>query len=154
MPRQKLTREMKARIVTLLAVLTPPSEVRDTLEKEFGVKVPVTSIVYYDASSSETRLAKEYKDLFNTTREKYFKDVSKIPIAHEAYRLRKLQETLEREETRENTVGVRETLEQAAKEVGGAFTNKRELTGKDGSALVPTALTVNFVKPGTGNAGS
>lgn len=63
-------------------------------------------------------------------------DVSTIPIAQQAYRLRVLQRSLVKVEGQGNVSMVAQLLEQAAKESGGAFTNRRELTGKGGGPLV------------------
>ena len=53
-----------------------------------------------------------------------------------------LQRNLERADSRGNAAMVSTLLEQAAKELGGAFTNKRELTGKDGQPLAVNSTNV------------
>lgn len=65
-----------------------------------------------------------------------------IPIDQQSYRLHVLQQNLERAEQRGNAGLAISILEQAAKELGGAFTNRRELTGKNGQAL--TIATANL----------
>lgn len=142
----KLSTAVKVRIVTMLASFERPSVVRDTIKKEFGVDVGMTAIVYYDPETSGTQVAKKWCRLFEETRARYIKDAARVPIMQQAYRARKLQRVLDLEEERTNTVGMRETLEQAAKEQGGAFTNKRELSGANG-APVPLEMTVRFVQP-------
>jgi hypothetical protein len=148
MPRQKLTREMKLMITVQLAMFNTPSKVRDMVQEEYGVKLRLNTIVYYDPTTADSKVAKEYRDLFEKTREKFITDCARVPIMHKAYRARALQRILDEEFERKNTVGARETLEQAAKEEGGVFTNRRELTGKDGAQLPVAALTVAFVQPG------
>jgi hypothetical protein len=136
----------KIMIVTQLACMETPSEVRDTIEKEYGIRCNLSTIVYYDPTTAESRLGDKWKDLFDKTRAKFLTDCGRVPIMHKAYRARMLQKLLDVEIDRKNTVGARETLEQAAKEEGGAFTNKRELTGKDGAPLA-AGMTVRFVRP-------
>jgi hypothetical protein len=46
----------------------------------------------------------------------------------------------EKAEAQGNMVLASSLLEQAAKEMGGAFTNRRELTGKDGGAVEVKSL--------------
>ncbi|KIC21722.1 hypothetical protein, partial [Leisingera sp. ANG-Vp] len=52
-----------------------------------------------------------------------------------AVRLRTLQRMAEKAETMGNTVLAKGLLEQAAKEVGNAYTNRRELSGPKGGPM-------------------
>jgi hypothetical protein len=119
------------------------------VEKEFGFAPPLTSCLYYDPTSrADVDLAPKWRQLFETTRASYLTEVSRVPIMHKAYRMHQLQRALEKEWDRENLVGVRETLKQAAEEEGGIFTNRREFTGAGGKDLPIAALTVQFVEAG------
>lgn len=153
-PIRRLTREIKAMIVTELACFSGPAEIRDLVEKEFGYRIThLSQIIYYDPTSAHTDLSDGWRKLFEVTREKYLKDVGRVPIMHKAYRARQLQKILDIESERKNTVGARDTLKQAAEEEGGVFTNRRELTGAGGKDLPVAALTVEFVQaPGKANA--
>ncbi|MDH8602355.1 DUF2280 domain-containing protein, partial [Klebsiella pneumoniae] len=73
-------------------------------------------------------------DLFNRTRDRFLNEISDIPIANKAYRLRVLQRMSTTAEGMKNLGMTAQLLEQAAKEVGDAYSNKQkfELTGKDG----------------------
>ena len=147
--RHKLTREQKTFIVTHLACMDSPSTVRDDFVKEYGVKLTLQTIVWYNPEVDVGKqLATEWIDLFERTREQFINDTGRVPIANKAYRMRKLQQILDTELERKNTVGARDTLKQAAEEDGGKFTNKHELTGQNGSPLMPS-LAVTFVDPGT-----
>jgi Uncharacterized conserved protein (DUF2280) len=75
--------------------------------------------------------------LFDSTRKSFIEKVGEIPIAHKAYRLKELQKIYDKQESAkvQNFVEMRNTLEHAAKESGGMFTNQRVLTGKDGGAI-------------------
>ena len=68
-----------------------------------------------------------------------------MPVAHQAYRLRVLNRALERAEKSGNTTLVLQILEQAAREMGGAFTNRREVTGKGGGPIQQQAVTAEQV---------
>lgn len=71
-------------------------------------------------------MAQKWKELFYATRRQFLEEITEIPISQKVYRLKKLQENLDIYERMRNYKGINECLEQAAKEVGGAFTNKRE----------------------------
>ena len=73
-------------------------------------------------------------ELFNETREKFDAGLIDIPIANKHFRLKQYQKQLER--NAKNTVMSLKILEQAAKDVGGQFTNRQELTGKNGEPLM------------------
>jgi hypothetical protein len=151
-PPRRLSKDMKIMIVTQLAMYTKPAEVRDMVEKEFGYRIPtINTIVYYDPTQADVELAKEWIVMFNKTRERFLKEVARVPIMNKAYRAHQLQRIHEKEKERENTVGERDTLKQAAEEEGGVFTNRRELTGAGGKDLPVAQLTVQFVQPSKAN---
>lgn len=149
----RLTKDMKLMIVTQLAMFAGPSEVRDMIEKEFGYRISsLSAITWYDPTTTfGADCDPKWRALFEATRATYLTDVGCVPIMNRAYRARQLQRALDKEWTRENTVGVRDTLKQAAEEEGGVFTNRRELTGAGGKDLPATVLTVQFVEPGKAN---
>jgi hypothetical protein len=138
----RISKQLRLRITTELACFTTPSEVRDLVKREFGMELSLSTITHYDGSLPSVDLSKGLREVFTKTRARFLEDCSAIPIANLAYRLRELQKLLEKEKDRENTVGARASLEQAAKEIGGAFTNKQEFTGAGGG---PIGLTVQFV---------
>lgn len=91
----------------------------------------------YDPTKPHNKdVSPKLRTIFETARAKFIEDVSAIPVAQRAYRLRALQRSVERAEKIENIAMVASLLEQAAKEMGGMFSNRRELTGKDDGALV------------------
>jgi hypothetical protein len=141
----RLTKEIQIMIVTQLACYTRPSDVRDMVEKEFGVVLPLTTVDYYDPSRVDTNVGPKWRALFAETRKQYMTELARVPIMHKAYRMHQLQRALEKEWSRENTVGVRDTLKQAAEEEGGIFTNRREFTGAGGKDLPAATVTVRFV---------
>jgi hypothetical protein len=85
--------------------------------------------------------SEELKALFHETREKFLKELDSIPIANKAVRLRRLDRMAALAEERGNLVLAADLGERAAKEIGGAYTNKHqhELTGKDGKDIPASA---------------
>lgn len=119
----------KTFIVIRLACYDPPSEVAEAVQEEYGVQISRSQINYYNPTSIQgaQQLAQEWKDLFYETRSKFKEAIQDIPIANQAYRLKKLQQNMERLERMKNYKAANETIEQAAKEVGGSFTNRHEM---------------------------
>lgn len=131
----KLSSQVQTFIVTRLACYAKPTEVKNAVAETFGVDVTLPHILYYDATSAGTKLNAELRQLFTETRERFNKEITAIPIANRSYRLARLQALLDTNETRGNVVEARAALEQAAKEVGEYFTNRRELTGAGGGPI-------------------
>ncbi|RYG06026.1 MAG: DUF2280 domain-containing protein [Burkholderiales bacterium] len=131
-----LTDNIKLVIVQALACFDTPSQVAEAVKQEFGVEVSRMQVALYDPTKGTGKnLSAKLRAIFAETRDKFLADVSTIPIAQQAYRLRVLQRTLAKAEKQGNSSMVSQLLEQAAKESGGAFTNRRELTGKGGAPL-------------------
>ncbi|PLN04446.1 hypothetical protein CWN24_21665 [Klebsiella pneumoniae] len=82
-------------------------------------------------------LAQKWVDLFNRTRDRFLNEISDIPIANKAYRLRVLDRMAARAEGMKNLALTAEIIEQAAKECGDAYTNKHkfEHSGPNGGAI-------------------
>lgn len=132
-----LTQEQKTFVVQQLAMYRTPTQVVELVKEQFDVTIVRQSVAYYDPLHNKT-CPKVWCDLFHTTRKKFLETVSDIPIANQTYRLQQLQDSLNRtlRQPRKNEAMVQNLLEQAAKEVGGMFTNRREVTGKDGKPLL------------------
>lgn len=140
-----LTDPVKFAIVQALACYDTPTQVAAHVKEEFGLVITRQQVANYDPTKTTgANLSKKLRAIFETTREKFLEDVSGIPIAQQAYRLRVLQRNLERADQRGNAAMVTTILEQAAKELGGAFTNRREVTGKNGQ---PLAMATTSVSP-------
>ena len=80
--------------------------------------------------------------LHEETRKAFLEGTSKIAISHRAVRLRALQRMAERAESMGNIALAAQLFEQAAKEAGDSYTNRRELTGKNGAPLPAAASAV------------
>ncbi|MEH3452376.1 DUF2280 domain-containing protein [Phytobacter diazotrophicus] len=130
--------EIKAFIVQSVACFDTPSQVVESVLKEFGIQITRQQVEQNDPTKvSGKGLAKKWSDLFNTTRERFLNEISDIPIANKAYRLRALNRMAMTTEGMKNFGMTAQLLEQAAKEVGDAYTNKLkvESTGKDGGPI-------------------
>ena len=101
-------------------------------------------------------LAKKWVDLFNHTRDRFLNEIYDIPIANKAYRLRVLQRMSTTAENMKNIGMTAQLLEQAAKEVGEAYSNKQKVehTSPDGSMSPrPTTIRLVGVEPTNGKPG-
>ncbi|CQR67754.1 hypothetical protein ACINIS251_1275 [Acinetobacter baumannii IS-251] len=74
-------------------------------------------------------------------------NLSAIPIANIAYRLKRLQRFIDLEQFKENPVIVPSLMEQAAKEVGGLYTNRKEITGAGDGPLQSENITQVVATP-------
>ncbi|HCI6908600.1 TPA: DUF2280 domain-containing protein [Klebsiella pneumoniae] len=136
--------EVKAYIIQMLACYDTPSQVVEAVQKDFGITITRQQVETHDPTKvSGKTLAKKWVDLFNHTRDRFLNEISDIPIANKAYRLRVLQRMSTTAEGMKNLGMTAQLLEQAAKEVGDAYSNKQkvELTGKDGGPLNQVTYT-------------
>lgn len=141
-----LKEPVKIFIVQALACRDRPQEVVDAVRQEFGIEIPLQQCAAYDPTRPTCRkLSADLKKLFFDTREKFDAGLIDIPIANKHYRLKQYQKQLER--NAKNTVMSLKILEQAAKDVGGQFTNKTELTGAGGGPLQSENVTYVAAKP-------
>lgn len=144
----KLNEAVQRFIVQALACYDTPTQTAESVKEEFGIEVPRNQIAQYDPTKvSGRQLSKKWRDLFADTRERFRKEVSEIPIADQAYRLRQLQRMTQDALKRKNIVLAASLLEQAAKDTGGMFTNKRELSGPNGGPIPMTPTTIELVAP-------
>ncbi|EBN2671691.1 DUF2280 domain-containing protein [Salmonella enterica] len=130
--------EVKAFIVQSLACFDTPSQVVEAVKKEFGITIPRQQVESHDPTKANGKgLAKKWVEMFNETRERFQNEISDIPIANKAYRLRVLDRMATRAEGMKNLALTAEIIEQAAKECGDAYTNKHkfEHSGPNGGAI-------------------
>ncbi|WP_409249665.1 DUF2280 domain-containing protein [Enterobacter hormaechei] len=130
--------EVKAFIVQSLACFDTPSQVVELVKKEFGLSITRQQVESHDPTKANGRgLAQKWVDMFNATRERFQNEISDIPIANKAYRLRVLDRMATRAEGMKNLAITAEIIEQAAKECGDAYTNKHkfEHSGPNGGAI-------------------
>lgn len=142
-----LSDDLKAFVVQALACFDSPSQVAQAVKEQFGVTIDRRQVESYDPTKAAGKgVAKKLKALFEETRSAFLKDAAKVPIAQQVYRLRVLQRELERQEKRGNTPMVLQIMKQAAEELGGNYTNRREITGKGGGPIQQSNVTPEQLK--------
>lgn len=154
MAKAKLSDEVKTFIVQALACFDSPSTVAAAVKAEFKIEASRQLVESHDPNKVAGKaIAPKWRELFTVTRKAFLDDASQIGISHRSVRLRKLDAQIALNEQRGNSAMVATLLEQAAKEMGGAFTNRREFTGKDGKDLpAPTAPVTFFQLPDNGRS--
>ncbi len=129
-----LKEPVKIFIVQALACRDTPQEVVDLVKQEYGIQISRSQCQAYDPTKYSGRnLSKKFVDLFHKNRADFDAGLIDIPIANKHYRLKQYQKQLER--NAKNTVMSLKILEQAAKDCGGQFTNKQEITGAGGGPI-------------------
>ncbi|CNL89486.1 DUF2280 domain-containing protein [Yersinia aleksiciae] len=146
--------EVKAFIVQALACYDTPSQVVAQVKQEFSLTLTLQQVSSYDPTKAIAKnLGQKWIDLFNSTRTRFQTEISDIPIANRAYRLRALDRMATKAETMKNFAMTAQLMEQAAKEVGDAYTNRQKVdhTSSDGSmASKPTIIRLVGVESNNG----
>lgn len=125
----ELSDDQKRFIVRALAQFKSPTEVVRLFREEYDdAEAPsLRQVRGYDPTRPYFDAGDELREFFATTRHAYVHDVSAIPIANQAFRLNQLQ-TMAAEALRAGNRGQAAALmKQAAEEIGGAFTNERNV---------------------------
>ncbi len=146
-----LNSDVKAFIVQALACFDTPSQVAESVKKEFGIEVSRQQIESHDPNKVCSKcLAAKWRILFEDTRKRFREEIADIPIANRAYRLRALARMAERAEGMRNMALAAQLYEQAAKESGGMYSNKHQLehSGPGGGPIPTMPTTIQLVAPG------
>lgn len=133
-----LQSEHKVFIVGRLAAFDTPHQAAEAVKEEFGIVVSPQQVqTYHPEKHAGRNLSKTFKDLFYELRAKFREETDAIPIANKAYRIKVLHRMASNAEKNKNMVLTAALLEQAAKEMGEAYTNKQKLehTGANGAPL-------------------
>lgn len=121
-----LSNDVKAFIVQALACFDTPSQVVEAVQKEFSITVTRQQVETHDPTKySGKGLAKRWVTLFEDTRARFREETADIPIANRAYRLRALGRMAEKAESMKNMALTAQLLEQAAKECGDIYVNRK-----------------------------
>ncbi|MBA3341312.1 MAG: DUF2280 domain-containing protein [Gemmatimonadaceae bacterium] len=146
-----LREEQKLFIVQQLAMFDRPEKIREAVKEEFDIDVPRQQIRNYNPE--QVNVAEKWKRIFDDTRRAFVDSTAAIPIAQLSVRLRLLDRLQQKAETMGNYALAAELLAQAARDVGGMFTNRQRLehSGPDGKPIcpppLPTQINVVLVKP-------
>ena len=144
-----LSTEVKAFIVQSLACFESPTKVIELVKQEYGVEVSRQQVSQYSPGNAmAANLSQKWVELFRSTRERFQTEISDIPIANKAYRLRVLDRMMNNAEKMKNIALATEIIEQAAKEVGDAYTNKHKVehSGPNGGPIESATLTKDEYK--------
>jgi hypothetical protein len=118
--------EVKLYIVTALACFDSPTQVSLAVKEEYNLDVPRQQVSLYDPNTYVGRnLSKKWRTIFEETRAKFRATAEEIPIASKAFRLRGLARLAQKAENMRNLPLVASLYEQAAKEMGEAYVNRR-----------------------------
>lgn len=138
--------EVRAFIVQELACFDTPSQIVDSVQKEFKVQVTRQQVASHDPTKVAGKgLAQKWVDLFNHTRDRFLNEISDIPIANKAYRLRALDRMMTKAESMRNMALAASLMEQAAKECGDAYTNKHKVEHSGALAVSSVASVMDEI---------
>lgn len=132
-------------IVKKLATFEKPSEVVSRVKEEYSVEVSRQQINYYNPESTQgsRQLSSKWKQLFSRTREKFIEGAIQVPINHKMYRMQQLQKLYDKYWEMKNYGGCERVLEQAAKEMGGAYGSMLDKMAEMGDGQVNFYTQVN-----------
>lgn len=142
----RITKKVKLFIVRMLAEFETPTQAAKTVKEIFNLEVSPQQCESYDPTKRIGQdLSQELRDKFFEYRRIANEELEAIPIANKRYRLQLLQGLVD--EHPNNPIFTPKWIEQAAKEMGGQFTNKQEVdhTSKGESMNKPT--TIELVAP-------
>lgn len=151
----QMTDAVRMYIIQALAAFDTPSMVADAVKDEFGVTISRQSVHAYDPTKAAGKdLSEKWRTLFEESRKAFLDNVTDIPIANKATRVRALNRMAAKAEAMKNFKLAADLHKQAAEEMGNAYTNRRELTGKDGKDLpVASPAVAIFALPDNGRDG-
>lgn len=139
----KLNTAHKRLVVMRLATFVSPSEIVEEL-KEQGVVASLQQIGHYDPSAKGSDLGKEWRVLHAETRAQFLANAADIPIANKSYRLQELDDMARRAKRKGEYSLAASLYEQAAKEMGEAYTNRRIVEAADPAAALANLLGVSI----------
>ena len=138
--------EVRAFIIQELACFDTPSQIVESVQKEFKVQVTRQQVASHDPTKAAGKgLAKKWVDLFNELRDRFLNEISDIPIANKAYRLRALDRMMTKAESMRNMALAAALMEQAAKECGDAYTNKQKVEHSGALAVSSVASVMDEI---------
>ncbi|HEK0905437.1 TPA: DUF2280 domain-containing protein [Pseudomonas putida] len=121
-----LKSDVKAFIVQALACFDTPTQVSQAVKQEFDIDVTRQQVEQHDPTKrAGANLAAKWRTLFEDTRKRFREETAEIPIANRAFRLRGLGRMAEKAETMRNLALTAQLYEQAAKECGDMYVNRK-----------------------------
>ncbi len=126
---RRLTEAVKRRIVEHLACYCTHGEVVDLIRQEFGITLTTRHVRAYDPQSFQFVGGTRWIAYHKLVRQRFEAEIAPVPIAHRAYRVKQLDAIFEKAMRADDLLEARAALEQAAKEMGGVFTNVSKSAG-------------------------
>ncbi|EKT4561889.1 DUF2280 domain-containing protein [Pseudomonas putida] len=121
-----LKNDVKAFIVQALACFDTPTQVSQAVKQEFDIDVTRQQVEQHDPTKrAGANLAAKWRVLFEDTRKRFREETAEIPIANRAFRLRGLGRMAEKAENMRNLALTAQLYEQAAKECGDMYVNRK-----------------------------
>jgi hypothetical protein len=139
-----LTNQQKAWIVGAFARFDGVAEVCRSFKDEYGLDLSKSHALAYNPGGASYRGAPKWHDLFERERKAFLDNVSAIGIANKTVRMARLEKLCVIAMERKNVKLAAELMEQAAKEMGEVFTNRREV--KSESKLSLSHLTTEELR--------
>ena len=145
--RTGLPDEVKIAIVQALACFDTPSEVARTVKDGFDLVVSRQAVEVYDPTKQAgAALGPEMRAIFEATRARFLAETAAIGVSHRAVRLRRLQRLADKAEAMGSIAMAAKLLEQAAREMGGTFTNSLAVSGDGQGAPIQQSIAIRFVR--------
>lgn len=143
----QLTREQKKFIVQELACWRGATEVAEAvIERWPELEGTIDRRQVWKYHPDRGTIGQSLSAIFDATRAAFIDEVGSLGIAHRAWRLREIQDTVDRAKRMGNEALKLTAIEQAAKEVGGMYTNSRKLE-HSGEVKTPSLTVVLHKEP-------
>jgi hypothetical protein len=123
----ELSEELKHEVVRRLASFVGAADIVRWLKEEHELETSWHQITAYDPTKPFYRAGDKWVIIFQETRKGYIEDQLSQPIANGGYRLGEMQKHYDSAVKRKNIGQALEILERAAKEVGGLYSNVRNV---------------------------
>ena len=138
---KKLPDEVKLFIVRALAKYKMPTQIVELVKGEFGVEITPQHVRIYNPEQCE--VSPRWTKIFRTTRTDFHKKIEDIPIANLATRVEWLNDIARRAQRNGHGVLERDAMRQAAEDLGGAYTNRRHISGELKGGVLAVPVTVD-----------
>lgn len=122
-----LTNEVKQFIVREHARFRRPKHIVEAVKEVFGVEVSYLQVLRYNPENAVAVMSEKLREYFREERAKYVQQLEEVPAYHQRYRLDTLLRLAHKAEDEGNKALAAQIFEQIAKEVGGFYSNKRQV---------------------------
>lgn len=147
-PTPGMNDEIRVFVIQAIASFDTPTQVVEAVKQEYGVQLTPQAVQCYDPTKYSGRnLKPKWRAIFEKARKAFIEDSSDIPIAHRSTRLRALQRMAQVAERKGNLPLAAQLHKQAAEEMGNAYTNWKQITGRNGGPIqTEDRTTANLIE--------